>query len=199
MQAHAYVRVSSKAQSHATQRSAIERAASARGDAIETWYGEKLSGKSLDRPELTRLRADARAGLVRRLYVYRLDRLARSGIRDTFEVLEELRAHGVEVVTVADGFDLAGPAAEVVLAVMAWAAKMERLAINERISAARERLRAEGKPWGRPPRLDARQVERAHELQAAGRSVREIAEQLRTPRSTVQRALSRKDPAAAAA
>jgi hypothetical protein len=27
----------------------------------------------------------------------------------------------------------------VVLAVMAWAAKMERLAINERISAARER------------------------------------------------------------
>ncbi len=148
MEATAYVRVSSKAQNHATQRSAIERAAAARGDTIAAWYGEKLSGKTLDRPELTRLRADARAGLVRRLYVYRLDRLARSGIRDTFEVLEELRAHGVEVVTVADGFDLAGPAAEVVLAVMAWAAKMERLAINERISAARERLRAEGKPWG---------------------------------------------------
>lgn len=37
----------------------------------------------------------------------------------------------------ADGIDLNGPAAEVVLAVLAWAAKMERLAINERISAAR--------------------------------------------------------------
>ena len=55
--------------------------------------------------------------------------------------------------TVADGFDLAGPVAEVVLAVMAWAAKMERLAINERIAAARERLAEEGRPWGRPSRI----------------------------------------------
>jgi DNA invertase Pin-like site-specific DNA recombinase len=46
-----------------------------------------------------------------------------------------------------------GPEAEVILAVMAWAAKMERLAINERIAAARERLAGEGRPWGRPPRL----------------------------------------------
>ena len=50
----------------------------------------------------------------------------------------------------ADGFDMEGPAAEVVLAVMAWASKMERLAINERISAARERLEAAGRPWDDP-------------------------------------------------
>jgi hypothetical protein len=39
---------------------------------------------------------------------------------------------------VADGFFLDGPAAEVTLAVMPWAAKMERLATNERV-ALRER------------------------------------------------------------
>ena len=55
----------------------------------------------------------------------------------------------------ADGFSLDGPAAEVVLAVMAWAAKMERLAIAERISAARERIESEGGRWGRPSRVDA--------------------------------------------
>lgn len=59
-----------------------------------------------------------------------------------FEVVEELRAHGCQVVAVADGFDLEGPAAEVVLAVMAWAAKVERLSINERIASARDRLEA---------------------------------------------------------
>ncbi|MBI5544801.1 MAG: recombinase family protein, partial [Deltaproteobacteria bacterium] len=45
--AAAYVRVSSKAQDHATQRAAIDRAASARGDTITEWFAEKLSGKTL--------------------------------------------------------------------------------------------------------------------------------------------------------
>jgi DNA invertase Pin-like site-specific DNA recombinase len=188
----AYVRVSSRAQTHATQRDAIERVARARGDTIQVWYSEKFSAKTLDRAVLAKLRADARAGRISKLYVYRLDRLARSGIRDMFEVVEQLREHGVEVVTVADGFDLTGPAAEVVLAVIAWAAKMERLAINERISAARERLRVEGRAWGRPPRLRPREVERARSLAAQGLSVRAVAAHLNAPRATVHRALSHK-------
>jgi len=114
-----YLRVSSKSQDVAMQTHAIDRAASARGDTIGTVYAEKRSGKTLARPELDRLRADARAGKIRRLYVYRLDRLTRSGIRDTFELVEELRRHGVELVSVSDGFSLDGPAAEIVLAVMA--------------------------------------------------------------------------------
>src|SRR5580704_9838247 len=141
--ASAYIRVSSRSQDHATQKSAIERAAAARGDTVTTWYAEKKSAKTTDRAELRRLRVNARAGF-QKLYVFRLDRLARSGIRDMFEIVEELRSHGVEIITVADGFDVNGPAAEVVLAVLAWAAKMERLATAERISAARERIEAEG-------------------------------------------------------
>lgn len=188
----AYIRVSSRAQDYATQRAAIERAAAARGDKIATWYAEKKSAKTLDRAELGRLRADARAGHVRKLYVFRIDRLARSGIRDTFEVVEELRAHGVELVTVADGFDLSGPAAEVVLAVMAWAARMENLARSERVSAARDRIEAEGGSWGRPSRVDRATRERAAKLRAAGKTVREIARDLKIPRSTIGRALSRK-------
>ncbi len=44
------------------------------------------SGKALTRTELERLRREVRAGRVSRLYLFRLDRLSRSGIRDTFEV-----------------------------------------------------------------------------------------------------------------
>jgi DNA invertase Pin-like site-specific DNA recombinase len=186
----AYLRVSSKAQDFATQRAAVQRAASARGDTVESWYSEKRSGKLLARPELDRLRADARAGHLKRLYVYRLDRLTRSGIRDTFEVIEDLRAHGCNVVSIADGFDLAGPAAEIVLAVLAWAAKAERAAINERISAARERVEAEGRRWGRPSRLTDEDRAKVLTMRTEGRSIRAISMALKVPRSTVARAAS---------
>src|SRR5216683_4103022 len=197
MNVAAYVRVSSKSQDSAMQKASIERAASARGeDSIGTYYEEKRSGRTLARPELDRLRVDARSGLIRRLYLFRLDRLTRSGIRDTFEVIEELRGHGCEVVSVADGFSLEGPAAEVILAVMAWAAKMERLAINERISAARERIEAEGKAWGRPRRLSEADCSKIAALKTEGRSVREISVALKVPRATVARALARPPKAA---
>lgn len=161
-------------------------------------FGE-AERKDARAPELERLRADARAGQVRKLYVFCLDRFSRSGSRDTFEVIQELRAARVELVSVSDGFALDGPAAEVVLAVMAWAAKMERLAIGERIAASRERLEAEGRPWGRPPRLTPLQRERALELASAGMSVRRVAQAVGAPRSVVHRALSRKPAAAKAA
>lgn len=185
----AYIRVSSKAQTHDTQRSAIERAAAARGDAVVDWYAEKKSAKTMAREELQRLREDARAGRVRKVYVFRLDRLTRSGIRDTFDLVEELRAHGVEIASIADGFDLNGPAAEIVLAVMAWAAKMERLATAERIAAARERIESEGGRWGRPRRVDNATLERAKSMRDSGRSIRSIAVALKIPRATVARAL----------
>ena len=128
-------------------------------------------------------------GKIRRLYLYRLDRLTRSGIRDTLAVVEEFRAAGCELVSVADGFDLHGPAAEIIMAVMAWGARMERLAINERISSARIRLEAEGRAWGRPRRLDADQVRRVQDLRAAGKSLRQIAAMAKTPLATVARTL----------
>jgi DNA invertase Pin-like site-specific DNA recombinase len=190
----AYIRVSSRAQDHSTQRAAIERAAAARGDVIDEWYAEKKSAKTMDREELRRLLGQVRAGGLRgqRLYLFRLDRLTRTGIADTLTTLEELRAHGVEVVSVADGFDLTGPHAEVIVAVMAWAAKMERLAMGERVAAARERVEAAGGAWGRPSRIDPTTRERAAKLRASGATVREIARTLRVPRSTIARALSQK-------
>jgi DNA invertase Pin-like site-specific DNA recombinase len=144
------------------------------------------------REELRRLLTDVRAGHLRgqRLYLFRLDRLTRTGIADTLMTLEELRAHGVEIVSVADGFDLAGPHAEIIVATMAWAAKMERLAIGERIAAARERVEAEGGHWGRPRRVDAPTLKRARELRAGGRTLREIAVALKVPKSTIAGALA---------
>lgn len=156
------------------------------------WFADSMTGATTKRPELERLRAAVRAGEVEVLYVYRLDRLTRSGIRDTLAIVDELRAHGCKLVTLADGFDVDGPASEVVLAVLAWAAKMERQAIGERITAARARVAAEGGSWGRPRRMTRADVDRARELAAEGRTVRAIAVALKVPRATVARALAKR-------
>jgi len=196
----AYVRVSSRSQSNATQREAIERAAKARGHEIEKWFEEKRSAKTLDRPVLVQVRDLARQGKIRRLYVFRLDRLARSGVRDLLTVVEELRVAGCSLHTIADGFDLEGPASDVVVAVLGWAAQMERLALGERISAARARVESSGGRWGRPP--STRAADNAHEIRARkkkGWSVRRIAIALKVPRSTVADVLSGKGPHGGAA
>jgi DNA invertase Pin-like site-specific DNA recombinase len=128
------------------------------------------------------------------VYVYRLDRLSRGGIRETLSIVEELRANGCKIETVADGFSLEGPVADVVLAVLAWAAQMERSAIGERIASARQRVEAAGGSWGRPRRiLDAqviRNIKTRH--RSFGQSIREIAIALKIPKSTVGSVLSEK-------
>jgi DNA invertase Pin-like site-specific DNA recombinase len=193
MQSAGYVRVSSGSQDNAMQRDAIEVAARARQHTIGRWYADTISGSLTRRPELDALRRDVHAGHVRRVYVWRLDRLSRAGIRDTLSIVAEFREAGAELLTVADGFTLVdGPQSEVVLAVLAWAAQMERLAIGERIAAARERAAARGEGWGRPPRMQPFDVRKARELQDAGKSVRHIAMAMHVPKTTVARALSRK-------
>jgi len=188
----AYLRVSSRAQTHAMQRDAISRACAARSEAIDLWFVETRSGGSSKRPELDRLVKSARAGELSKLYVFRVDRLTRRGIADTLAIVEELRGYGCRVATVADGFDLEGPAGEIVLAVMAWAAKVELLATGERISAARDRVETKGGRWGRPRKFDPGTLARAQEMLASGVSLRDIAVKLKIPRSTLSDALSQK-------
>ncbi len=190
--AAAYIRVSSRGQSLESQRAAIEQASTARAVRIDRWYEEKLSASTISRPALAELRTDVRSGSVRRVFCFRIDRLTRSGIRDTLAIVEEFRAHGCTIETVADGFSLEGPGADIVLAVLAWAAQMERLALGERISAARLRIEAAGGAWGRPRRVDPGTLERAKEMRSQDATIREIAIALKVPKSSIARALSQK-------
>lgn len=198
-----YIRVSSKGQDYKSQRHAIEQAAEARSLKIDTWYSEKrCATKKAPRPEYDRLIADALAGRISVLFTFRLDRLTRLGIGDTLETVRVLRDSGVTVHSLADGIGsiesgevpaLKKAMQEAMLAMLSVCAQIEGLARSERVSAARERMEAEGLPWGRPAKqrtLDA--TDRVHELKARGLTIREIAQHVRIPRSTVGRILSRK-------
>jgi DNA invertase Pin-like site-specific DNA recombinase len=195
----AYIRVSTASQDHAYQRAAIERAARARGELVERWYADVASGSTMERPELQRMRADLARGAVLRVWVWRLDRLTRSGIADTLELVSEVREADVELVSVVDGFMVdEGPIGELVLAVMAWAAQMERTKIHEAQEAARARLALQGRGWGRPelPRTTRDAVlELGSQKTDDGRqrfSIRDIARQLNISKSSVGKYLRTK-------
>jgi DNA invertase Pin-like site-specific DNA recombinase len=187
----AYVRVSTAGQDTSSQRDALTRAARARGHTIGRWFEERQGGGTLRRPVLAEVRGAARRGELGTLYVFRIDRLTRSGVPDTFRLMQELTEAGCNVVSVADGLpDTRGPWGDVVLAVLAAAAQIELGALRERIAAARERVRARGGTWGRAPRIHRSEWPRLLEL-AKTHSTRELARRLKVPRTSVQRALGR--------
>lgn len=189
----AYIRVSTRGQSLTMQRDAIQRAALARGFVIDVWFSEKVGGAALARPQLATLREAVALGKFDRVVVYRLDRLSRGGIRSTLALVDEFKAHACRIESIADGFALDGPASEVVLAVLAWSAQMERAAIGERVASARAKVEASGGSWGRPRRVDDETVARVRALSKRA-SVRQIAVACKIPKSTVQAILSEKGP-----
>jgi len=190
----AYLRVSSKAQSIASQKAAIERAARARGEENIAFFEEKAGGEkssSKDRPVLAALRASVRRGEHKKVYVFALDRLTRGGIAEMLTVVEELQRHGAEIVSLSDGFDLQGPGAPIVLAVFAWAAQFERKRIGERVAAAKARVEAAGGHWGRRRALAPSVVQAAREYLQQGNSLRATAMHLRVAKSTLSVELGR--------
>lgn len=188
----AYVRVSTRSQSFATQRASIERAARARGDKIAHWFTEKRGGKSAVHPELDALIASAHRGEIRQVYVFKLDRFSRS-MRTLADVIEALSSRGASLVSVGEPWlDLKSPATPMLVAMFGWLAEQELAALGERIASARARVEAQGKHWGRPPRCDASTVAKIRRLSSAGRSQRQIAIAVKVPRATVGAVLAEK-------
>jgi len=95
----AYIRVSSLGQSYEMQRDAILAAC----PGVTHWYEEKASAKTNERAEQQRMLLDARMGKVSALCIFRLDRLTRTGVGDTFKIVDELRRCGVTLRSASDG------------------------------------------------------------------------------------------------
>src|SRR6185369_1198580 len=95
-----YYRYSSEAQRDSTsievQREQCEHCA---GEPLAASIDDAKTGRALaGRENLHRLMADAAQGKISHVYVYRFDRLGRNE-SDTFGIVEELEAVGVEVVS----------------------------------------------------------------------------------------------------
>ena len=84
----AYVRVSTEEQNEARQIEALKR------HGIEKWFTEKISGKSMDRPQLQAMLDYVREGDT--VYIHDFSRLARS-TKDLLEIVELLQAKDVHL------------------------------------------------------------------------------------------------------
>jgi DNA invertase Pin-like site-specific DNA recombinase len=141
-----YMRVSTRAQDTKSQEPDLRRWVQAQ-DVPATWYRDKFTGKTMDRPAMQKLLAAARAGQIHTVVVWRLDRLGRTakGLTALFEELQSLR---IKLVSLRDGLDLSTPAGKLMANVLASVAAYETEVRAERILAGQAVARASGKTWG---------------------------------------------------
>jgi DNA invertase Pin-like site-specific DNA recombinase len=159
------------------------------------------SAKSLARPGMERILALVDAKAVDIVIIAKLDRLTRS-VKDLAELLERFTRRGVALVSVAESLDTGTAAGRLVLNIMTAVSQWEREAIGERTRDAMSHKRANGERVG-TIRFGFRMAEdgshleedpaeqdilgRIREMKAAGRTVREIADELNRQGYTTRR------------
>jgi DNA invertase Pin-like site-specific DNA recombinase len=188
-----YLRVSSKRQDLASQLPDLEKWAAAQTEAAK-WYKDKFTGRTLDRPGWIKLQSAIERGEVRRVVVWRLDRLGRTAAGLT-KLFADLQDRKVGLVSLKDGIDLSTPAGRMLANVLASIAQFETEVRGERVRAGQEAAKAAGKSIGGRKagtrvRLTEEKERALRRLHKAGTSVSEIARTLQLSRPTIYKALN---------
>ena len=183
----AYLRVSTTEQTADNQRPGIEALCRDRGYTVVRWYEETISGAAKRRPVFEQMLADARSRKFDALVVWSVDRFSRGGAGSCFAVLGQIDAAGVDFISVKENYlDTSGPFRDVLLAVAATVARMERDRLIERTNAGIARARAQGRVGGRP-RKHLPLMEAAIKLLDEGTSYDEARKRYGVPASTLRR------------
>lgn len=116
-------------------------------------FCEKESGAKDERKELRRLLSRLQNGDI--VIVSALDRLTRGGPFKMLSVLQEITSRGASYRSLAEPWaDTTHELGEVLAALVGYIARKTREDIIRRTTAGRERARARGVRFGRPPKLD---------------------------------------------
>lgn len=187
----AYLRVSTTdKQTTRSQREAIKQWAKANHvPASELrWYEDRMTGATIDRPQLQRLQWAIDKGRVDTLVVFRLDRLARN-LRDGLELLASLADKGIKVVSTSEGIQFDNSTGRLIASILLSVASFEREVTVERIKAGMQAAKAAGKHVGRP-RNDKR-LAKIRRLKDEGKTVIQIGDVMGITRQAVYSALAR--------
>lgn len=118
-----YIRISTTDQNTARQEVLMQELG------VEQVFIDRMSGKSMDRPELKRMLSFVRAGDT--VIVESISRFARN-TRDLLELVEQLTAKGVEFVSKKESIDTTTPSGKFMLTVFGAVAELEREYILQR-------------------------------------------------------------------
>ena len=113
------------------------------GYLIKTFSDRGYSGKDTNRPDFQALLQDVRRGKVKKLIVYKLDRVSRS-LLDFVDMIQLFKEHGVEFVSAQEMFDTASPYGEMLMKLLMVFAEFERTSIVNRIRDAYEKRSSMG-------------------------------------------------------
>ncbi len=94
------------------------------------------SGKNTQRPAFTQLMADVRAGKIKRVFCYRLDRISRS-VLDFSLLWQTFDANHVDFVSVTESFDTNSPMGRAMIMIIITFAQLERETIVSRYTTNR--------------------------------------------------------------
>lgn len=171
-----YVRVSTVEQNTARQLDGVQ---------LNKTFTDKISGKSIDRPQLKLCLDYVREGDT--LHVHSMDRLARN-LEDLRRMVRELNAKGVRVQFHKENLTFTGedsPMANLLLSMLGAVAEFERALILERQREGVAIAKAAGKYKGGKPKLTAAQVEQLKARVAAGVPKAAVARELGISRETL--------------
>ena len=102
------------------------------GQNIEIYTDKGYSGKNTERPAFQRLLKDIEAGKIKRVIVYRLDRMSRS-VLDFANLMDIFQKYDVDFVSATERFDTGAPIGKAMLMIIMIFAQLERETIQQRI------------------------------------------------------------------
>ena len=173
-----YARVSTPDQRLDVQKEALTRSG------CDKVYEDTASGRSLDRPGLTKAIDKLRDGDT--FVVWKLDRLGRS-VKQLVDLVSQFEEEGVNFVSLTDAIDTSTPAGRFFFHVMASLAEMERELTVERTRAGLATARKRGRVGGRRRLMTDGKLEAARSLLASGLPPREVASNLGVSIATLYR------------
>ena len=91
------------------------------------------SGKNINRPQFSKLLEDIKAGLIKKVIAYRLDRISRS-IADFSQLLILFEENNVDFISATENFDTNTPMGRAMINIVMTFAQLERETIVERVT-----------------------------------------------------------------
>lgn len=153
------------------------------------WFEDFKTGRTTKRNALQQIIADCRSGRCDQLIMYKLDRLSRN-CRQTLELVEDLIAHGVQIVCVSQGLTFDdSPMGKFTLQIWAAVSELESNHISERTKAGLAVARSNGKRLGAAP--DKAKRNNIARMKDKGLSLRAMAQATGTTRQSVHAMLKR--------
>ena len=186
------MRVNTAGQDHASQLPELKRWAE-NHDGPTKWYRDKFTGKTMDRPAMSKMMQALNNGKLKAIVIWRLDRLGRTA-RGLCQLFDELRDKRVDLVSLKDGFSLNSAAGRLHARILASVAEYETEIRAERVKAGQSAAKANGKRWGgsKPGRylkVSPDQVKAITEMVARGEKIAKVARITGLSRPTIYRVL----------